>query len=186
MQRRDRSLTPGGCDGRDFRYTVRMRFLCRFSGLAACLLAGATPVAMADSVVTFGTNPHLADGARALFVRDYDSGIELTLKGLKSQIDPRKKTAALSNLCAGYVGAERYEEAIAACTEAIELRASNWRAYNNRAIAHMGKGNYAAARQDVAAGLALHPDSRQLTKVQAMIQSRDPVLLADNGLVDAN
>ena len=150
--------------------------------MAACLLAGATPVAMADSVVTFGTNPHLADGARALFIRDYESGIEHTLEGLKTEIAPGQRTAALSNLCAGYVGAERYAEAIAACTEAIDLRASNWRAYNNRAIAHMGKGNYAAARRDVAAGLALHPDSRQLTKVQAMIQARDPVLLAGNDL----
>lgn len=148
--------------------------------MAAILLAGATPVALADSIATFGTNEHLANGARALFARDYDSGIELTLKGLNSEISPRNRTAALSNLCAGYVGAERYEEAVAACTEALELRSSNWRALNNRAIAHLGKGNYAAARQDVADGLALHPDSRQLGKVQVMIEARDPMLLADN------
>lgn len=154
--------------------------------MAAFLLAGVAPAAVAESSVSFGTNPHLADGARALFARDYDSGIELTLKGLKSEVAPGQRTAALSNLCAGYVGAERYEEAIVACTKALELRASNWRAYNNRAIAHLGQGEYAAARQDVAQGLALHPDSRQLSKVQVMIEARDPVLLADNDVGEAD
>lgn len=156
-----------------------MKTSCGFSGLAACLLAGAMPVAAADSVSVLGVNVHLADGTRALFAGDYDSGIELTLAGLKGHVPPGQRTAALSNLCAGYVGAQRFEEAELACSRAIALRSTNWRAYNNRAIAYLGQGNFPAARQDVEQGLALHPDSRQLHKVRDMIQARAPVLLAD-------
>ena len=146
--------------------------------MCACLAAGAAP-ALADNAVSFGANAHLADGARALFTRDYEAGIRHTLAGLKEEPAHRQRTAALSNLCAGFVGARRYAEAIAACTEAIALRNSNWRAFNNRAIAHLFQGDYAAARADLAAGLRLKPESHQLQKVRALIQARDPVLIAE-------
>jgi tetratricopeptide (TPR) repeat protein len=180
---RDAGLSPGRRDGVRLRYTLLMMISCRSSGLAACLLAGALAWAGsapgADSVAVIGANPHLANGARALFVRDYDSGIRHTLAGLKEEVAVGQRTAALSNLCAGYVGAQRYAEAVAACTEAIDLRRTNWRAFNNRAIAYFFQGNFVAARADLAAGLALNPDSGQLHKVQAMLQARDPVLLAE-------
>ena len=160
-------------------YTVGMRISCGFSGLVACLLVATSPAFAADNLFTLGTNAYLSDGAEALFAGDYERGIELTLEGLRREVAPGQRTAALSNLCAGYAGAKRYVEAQVACSEAIQLRATNWRAFNNRAIAHLGQGNYSAARQDVAQGLRLHPDSRQLHKVQAMIDARTPVLLAD-------
>jgi tetratricopeptide (TPR) repeat protein len=156
-----------------------MQFLRRFRGLALCLLGGMGAIAQADNTFTLGTDSDLSEGALALFAKDYERGIELTLQGLKQQVAPQQRTAALSNLCAGYVGAERYDEAEAACSEAIELRDSNWRAFNNRAIALLGQGNYEAARSDVARGLQLHPESRQLIKVREMIDRRAPLLLAE-------
>lgn len=160
-------------------YTVLMRMSCAISGVIACLLVGTAPAVPADNLFVLGTNSALSDGAQALFAGDYERGIELTLEGLKSEHAPGQRTAALSNLCAGYVGAKRYAEAEAACSEAISLRASNWRAFNNRAIAYLGQGNLPAASKDVVAGLTLHPDSRQLHKVQALIDARKPVMLAD-------
>ena len=170
---RDRRAAAG------LRYTVYMRSLCRFRGFALCLLAGLGTTALADNTFTLGSDSYLSEGALALFAKDYERGIELTLAGLKQQVAPKQRTAALSNLCAGYVGAERYDEAEAACSEAIELRDSNWRAFNNRAIAFLAQGNYDAARSDVARGLQLHPESRQLIKVREMIDRRAPLLLAE-------
>lgn len=156
-----------------------MMFSRSFSGLALCLIAGTALVAQADNTFTLGTDSYLSEGALALFAKDYERGIELTLEGLKQQVAVKQRTAALSNLCAGYVGAERYDEAEAACSEAIELRNSNWRAFNNRAIALLAQGNYEAARSDVARGLQLHPESRHLIKVREMIDQRAPLLLAE-------
>ena len=155
----------------------------RICSLAACLMglaaASFLSTVQAESKMTIGANSNLADGSRALMARDYDTGIRLTLAGLKREVVASERTKALSNLCAGYVGAQQYQEAIDACTQAIELRDSNWRAFNNRAIAYLGQGNLVAAREDLVTGLALNPDSRQLRKVEAMIQARDPVLLAN-------
>ena len=150
------------------------------SALAACLVAGFTLPALADNVSTLGTNAYLSDGAQALFAGDYETGIELTLEGLKEPVARGQRSAALSNLCAGYVGAKRYLEAEVACTEALAIRTSNWRALNNRAIAHLGLGDYSAARRDVEQGLALRPGSRQLLEVREMLEARVPVMLADN------
>ena len=143
--------------------------------LLAALLMLTMPWAgavQAESVVRFGASQPLADGARALFTGDYATGIRLTLAGLEDENSRIHKAAGLSNLCAGYVGARQYAEAIDACTRAIELRNTNWRAFNNRALAFLATGNLAAARSDVQSGLALSADSRQLLKVDAMIEAR--------------
>lgn len=137
--------------------------------------------AWADSVITLGDSAALAEGARALFARNYDEGIRLTLEGLRLPVSGLQRAAALSNLCAGYVGAGQHDEAIAACTEAIAVRPGNWRAYNNRALAYLAQGRLVAARQDVITGLSLQPESRQLARVDAMVRAREPsVLLADS------
>ena len=136
----------------------------------------------AESVVRFGASQPLADGARALFTGDYSTGIRLTQAGLANESSRIHQAAGLSNLCAGYVGARRYAEAIEACTRAIELRNSNWRAFNNRALAYLATGNLLAARKDVQQGLDLSADSRQLLQVSAMIDARaEKNLLAQAG-----
>ena len=171
--------------------------------MALCLLGGMGAIAQADNTFTLGTDSDLSEGALALFAKDYERGIELTLQGLKQQVAPQQRTAALSNLCAGYVGAERYDEAEAACSEAIELRDSNSlpevdavmgisdysgvpgvvrkvvNGTSDRMIATVDGGAPKAARSDVARGLQLHPESRQLIKVREMIDRRAPLLLAE-------
>lgn len=137
-------------------------------------MLGYMPLAGAESSMTFGPAAGLADGARALFAGDYDNGIALTQVGLKQETGSRERAAGLSNLCAGYVGSKAYDQAIAACTQAIELRPSNWRAFNNRALAYLAQGDLRAARSDVTAGMALNPESGLLARVDAMISMREP------------
>ncbi len=138
--------------------------------IIAWLLPGLVCAGSADSATVIGTSSQLADGARALQFRDYELGVRLTLEGLRGNVARRERAAALSNLCAGYAGLERYDEAIEACNRALELNAIPWRVLNNRAIAYLGKGQIQAARSDVEAGLKLNPDSGRLRKVLTMVE----------------
>jgi Tfp pilus assembly protein PilF len=91
-----------------------------------------------------GGNELLQKGADALRDGDFVRGIELTTEGLRRPNSPRDIAAAYSNLCAGFVGIRQYDTALAKCDEALKIDARNWRTWNNRAAAHIGKGMYAA------------------------------------------
>lgn len=140
------------------------------------LLIGCWPVAgfTTDSQSTqiFGSNPALAEGARALQMRNYETGLELTSEGLESPLSKREKSSAYSNLCAALIGLQRYSEALESCDEALKLNSRNWRVYNNRALALLGVGQVAAARESLEKGIVLNPDSVTLSKVAAMIEER--------------
>jgi tetratricopeptide (TPR) repeat protein len=152
-----------------------MKGFCRPAALAAlamALVGVLQTAAAADSpnATVVGTEPLLSDGARALQFREYEQGVRLTLEGLKLSVSRRERAAGLNNLCAGYAGLQRYDEALAACNEALTLNIARWRVFNNRALALLGKKQVAAARRDVEAGLAINPDSRSLKKVLKLVE----------------
>lgn len=126
--------------------------------------------AEAPNTTVVGSEPLLSDGARALQFRDFEQGVRLTQQGLKLSVSRRERAAGLNNLCAGFAGLRRYDEALAACDEALTMNISPWRVYNNRALALLGKNQVAAARRDVEAGLAINPDSRSLQKVLKLVE----------------
>ncbi len=133
--------------------------------------------AVPQSRHVIGMNQYLSDGARALEIGDYEEGIRLTLEGLKFVTSPRNRVSALNNLCAGYTANRQFDEAMRNCDMAIELDDRNWRIYNNRALAHLGKGRIDAAKRDLAKGLSLNPESQKLTRVAELIQAQDMRLL---------
>ncbi len=145
--------------------------LLRFLVCLAPFLAA--DIARTESTRVFGANEHLAAGARALQFGDYAEGIRLTLKGLHSDGAAAHRANALNNLCAGYVASGRHDDALSACTEALALKPRNWRIYNNRALAYLGKGQIDAARRDVETGLSLNPESEKLLEVEAMVRTGD-------------
>lgn len=150
--------------------------------LPLALLAAATAPADSGSKTVLGVNEFLAAGADALMAGDFEEGIRLTLRGLRAEPGRGSRARALSNLCAGYAGAGRHDEALAACDEAIALNAGNWRAYNNRSIALIGLGRFREARRDLEAAVAINPDSPQLVRTSAWIEARAPLtVLADAG-----
>lgn len=122
-----------------------------------------------DSVV-LGVSPQLADGATALTIGNYDEGIRLTKLGLKSPRMPSQRSAALSNLCAGFDGNEQFAQAITHCTAALEINERNWQAYNNRAVAHLGLGQLEAADADITRAVALNPRSKKLRRIQQAVE----------------
>jgi tetratricopeptide (TPR) repeat protein len=150
-----------------------MKGFGKAAALGALVSAGwlhAAAAAESPNTTVVGSEPLLSDGARALQFRDFELGVRLTQQGLKLSVSRRERAAGLNNLCAGFAGLQRYDEALAACNEALSLNIARWRVYNNRALALLGKNQVAAARRDVEAGLAINPDSQSLQKVLKLVE----------------
>jgi tetratricopeptide (TPR) repeat protein len=137
--------------------------------LVLCV-AAQTGHAAGENFTYLGTNPELAAGAQALERGRFAEGIELTLAGLRAEVSADNRASALNNLCAGYTGLAQYDIAIVHCSEALQLDPGSWHAYNNRAIAYLGKGQLRLARRDVRAGLAINPLSDKLRQVSDMVE----------------
>ena len=135
-----------------------------------------------DSITVIGSNKELSDGATALQFGDFEEGVRLTLRGLKFEASPRDRASGLSNLCAGYTALTQFAAAIESCNKAIEIDSGNWHAFNNRALAYLGRGDVDAAKRDLQVGLRLKPDSSKLRQVGEWIvakESTPPVAIDD-------
>jgi len=146
---------------------------------AVMILAPTLPVSASENVTVFGPNPELAAGAFALQVGDYETGVERTRLGLKSEKSRKDRATGFNNLCAGLVGLRQYAEALEACNASAEINGANWRVYNNRSLAYLGLGRIERARVDLNRGLELNPGARKLREVADMINERAAPLLAD-------
>lgn len=144
---------------------IRFIILCVLP--VACVVADSQTSASSS----FGPNPDLSDGARALQLKQFDEGIRLTLRGLKLEVSSRMRANALSNLCAGYLALRRFPLALESCNDALQINPRSWRAYNNRALVFLGQGRVEAARRDVETGLTINPASRTLQRARDMAQS---------------
>ena len=141
--------------------------LCALGFLAACGPAGA------DSEAVIGPDPRLVAGAEALQRGRFAEGLAMTRDGLRNVVDADQRAAALNNLCAGYTGLRYFDIAIIYCTESLEIAADRWPAYNNRALAYLGKGMLNLARRDVLRGLELNPDADRLREVLTLVDEAD-------------
>jgi tetratricopeptide (TPR) repeat protein len=133
-------------------------------------IAGAGDEGMSTTVI--GPNPLLSEGTEAMLAARWQQGIELIERGLQTSSDAGQRAAAYSNLCAGYIALGDYDRALMNCDEALKLDANNWRTYNNRAGALLGKGRLDEALHDVEAGLALDPVAATLRKTETIVRSR--------------
>jgi tetratricopeptide (TPR) repeat protein len=150
--------------------------LSRIGTLLCLLFAAGNGSAEEPKTVIGPSNVLLADGADALLARDAERGVSLTLKGLNFRTSERDRNSAWANLCAGYVMLEKPDEALAWCNKVIEADDDNWRAYNNRALAHIQLANYEQAAADIERAESIRPNARTLKSVKAMLQNEiDPV-----------
>lgn len=113
-------------------------------------------------------NPALQDGAQALLAGRAEEGVRLTHEGLRKATGPREEEAALSNLCAGYVMLEKFDDAMQYCELLIRRNDENWRAYNNRAVIYIKTGQYERAERDLERGEELKPGAHTLKVARAM------------------
>jgi len=147
---------------------------------AGCIIIAVSFLTASTSLATEATsktvigpaNLDLAAGADALRFGDYEEGIKLTLRGLQQHPSQRDRSAALSNLCAGYAATEQFDLAIKHCNESLDIDERNWHAYHNRATAHLRRGDFGEAIKDAEAGLALNPRSRKLRRALEVAQER--------------
>ena len=124
----------------------------------------------------FGADPNLSDGAMALRLGDFQEGIRLTLAGLRSPAGKahglKTRSAAHSNLCAGYLMASQLRNARKHCDEALRIRRNNWRAYSNRAVLFVLTGQLKRAAEDIERGKRISPNSRRLAEVEELLAAR--------------
>lgn len=125
-----------------------------------------------NSTTILGPSLLLTQGTEAMYAEHWRRGVELIERGLKETADPAHRAAAYSNLCAGYIALHDYDRALANCDEALKLDTNNWRTYNNRAGALMGKGRLDEALHDVAYGLALNPEGQTLLKMDSLVRAQ--------------
>jgi len=150
----------------------------RITLLLLCL-AGTAPVVLAQNAdrmdnagapmtVIGERNPALSDGAQSLLAGDVEEGIRLTHQGLEAAFGRREEEAALSNLCAGYIMSEKYEQALIYCEMLIERNDKNWRAYNNRAVIYIKTKQWEKADQDLKKGEELNPGAHTMKVARAL------------------
>ncbi len=145
------------------------------ASIAVAIVSIAAPAdAGGGNRVILGSDPNLTDGATALSTGNYGEGIRLTKLGLDAPPERNNRSAAMSNLCAGLAGNKEYNLAIKHCSAALAIDDTNWQAYNNRALAHIGRGDLEAAQKDIDRGLQINPDSGQLRRVQRLVQAAAP------------
>jgi tetratricopeptide (TPR) repeat protein len=140
------------------------------SAAAASLLSVATwaePLA-AQANTVIGANAMLSDGADAMMSGDWERGVHLTQLGLNSALSQTDRAAAYANLCAGYVALKKYQRALENCDQSLAIHDGNWRAWQNRAAAHLGLGQIEESLRDIERGLQLNPDSQDLQKTLAI------------------
>ncbi|MBT8077335.1 MAG: tetratricopeptide repeat protein [Gammaproteobacteria bacterium] len=113
-------------------------------------------------------NPALSDGAQALLAGDIEEGLRLTHLGLKAAFGKREEEAALSNLCAGYIMAEKYDDALVYCEMLITRNDKSWRAYNNRAVIYIKTKQWDKADADLKKGESLNPGAHTMKVARAM------------------
>ena len=122
------------------------------------------------------SNVDLADGATALRMGDAEKGVTLTQRGLRSASSKRERVAGYSNLCAGFIMLEQFEQALESCNSALALDDRHWRTYSNRALAYLRLKRYAEAEQDIRRGEELNPNARTLKVVKSLyLDAVDPV-----------
>ena len=121
-------------------------------------------------------NPDLQQGAEQLLAGHAEAGVELTLRGLKVAQGAREEEAGLSNLCAGYVMLEQFDEAMKYCDLLLARNNESWRGYNNRALIYIKTGQFEKAHRDLVKGEELNPGARTLRVARAIyLDAVDPV-----------
>ena len=147
---------------------------------ALAVASGQAAAQTSQSQSVFGADPNLSEGAMALRLGDYEEGIRLTLEGLRAPAgathSARTRSSAHNNLCAGYVMAGNFREALKHCNEALRIKSNNWRAYSNRAVLYALTGSLSRATADIQKGMRINPDARRLREAQEFLNMRKAAL----------
>ena len=137
------------------------------------IIAGATPASGQEQhAVPSPTNIELSRGAEALRAGDAETGLNLTLAGLKHTTSRNERVTGLSNACAAYILLQKYETALEYCNEAVATDDRYWRARANRALIAVLQGRYAPAEEDLDRAEAVAPDAGSVRAVRGLLRDK--------------
>ena len=143
--------------------------------LLTFLAAPVTAVSQDDDLLESGNNvvlgvrnQPLKTGAELLLAGKYKEGVEMTHKGLARALGSREEEAGLSNLCAGYLQLQKFDEALQYCDMLLVRNDKNWRGYNNRALIYIKTEQWDKADADLVKGEELNAGAYTLKVARSM------------------
>ena len=126
-----------------------------------------------DHKIVIGpSNMELYDGAMALQNGDGEEGVRLTLLGLQHAAGDKERLTGISNLCAGYLMLEQFDEALKQCNLALADDPDYWPALTNRASLYVVTERYEDAEIDLVRAEELAPSARSVREVRQLLRDK--------------
>jgi Flp pilus assembly protein TadD len=103
------------------------------------------------------------ESAYALDRENWRQGAALAQEALRSgELMPSNVPAAYNNLCIGLTGQGKFDEAMAACDKAIELKPRQWSFYNNRGNIYFYRSEFDRALAEYYKAMTFSPGDEVL------------------------
>ena len=123
------------------------------------LLAGSTLGSHTAGAQAFSRGNALVNqSAYAADMERWSEAVNLANEALRSgEVMLENLPALYNNLCIGLTGLRRFEDAIAACDKALELKPREWKFYNNRANIYFYLGQFSRALAEYYKAVTFNP-----------------------------
>jgi Flp pilus assembly protein TadD len=129
----------------------------------ACTALVALGIASAGAQVFTRGNGLVNESAYALDRENWRQGAALAQEALRSgELMPSNVPAAYNNLCIGLTGQGKFDEAMAACDKAIELKPRQWSFYNNRGNIYFYRSEFDRALAEYYKAMTFSPGDEVL------------------------
>ena len=134
----------------------------RSSAVLVAALVALGAVSAGAQVFTRG-NGLVNESAYALDRENWRQGAALAQEALRSgELMPSNVPAAYNNLCIGLTGQGKFDEAMAACDKAIELKPRQWSFYNNRGNIYFYRSEFDRALAEYYKAMTFSPGDEVL------------------------
>jgi tetratricopeptide (TPR) repeat protein len=103
-------------------------------------------------------NALVNESAYAVDMERWSEGVKLAEDALRSgEVTLDNMPALYNNMCIGLTGMRRFNDAIAACDKALELKPRQWSFYNNRANIYFYLGQFSKALAEYYKAVTFNP-----------------------------
>lgn len=134
-------------------------------GISGTASAGETPTA--DNTPRFTVERSgkrvVNNGVTAYNKGNFSKAAAFNRDALHQGLKTSHMTVVYSNQCATLASQGRYERALEACDEALELTPNNWQAFSNRAAVNWLKGDKTQAKLDINSAKAIDGSATAIT-----------------------
>jgi tetratricopeptide (TPR) repeat protein len=108
-------------------------------------------------------NALVNESAYAVNMERWRDGVNLAEEALRSgEVTLENLPALYNNLCIALTGLRRFDEAIAACDKAVDMKPRQWSFYNNRANIYFYLGQFSKALAEYYKAVTFNPANRIL------------------------